>query len=166
MQLLLVRHAIAQEREDFAPTGLPDSERPLTEEGIRKMRENARGIMRLVPRLGMIATSPYVRARVTAGILLEAYGAVPYAEIEAMTPGGSREDVVAWLRKHADRDPIALVGHEPDIGELAAWLISGRTSDGGITFRKGGAALIEFEGEPTAGEGRLEWLLPPRVLKR
>jgi phosphohistidine phosphatase len=59
MQLLIVRHAIAMEREEFAKTGRPDSDRPLTDTGRRRMRKNARGLQRISPHPDLIATSPW-----------------------------------------------------------------------------------------------------------
>ena len=47
MKLLLIRHAIAEEREDFARTGKDDRLRPLTDEGRKKMKQAARGPARV-----------------------------------------------------------------------------------------------------------------------
>jgi phosphohistidine phosphatase len=49
MKLLLIHHARAEDRETFSETGPPDSERPLTDKGIRRMKKAARGLRRLVP---------------------------------------------------------------------------------------------------------------------
>ena len=53
MQLLVIRHAIAEDREVFGNEGRPDSDRPLTEYGRRRMRKNARGLRRISPRLDL-----------------------------------------------------------------------------------------------------------------
>jgi phosphohistidine phosphatase len=44
MKLLIVRHAIAEEREDFARTGKDDRLRPLTDDGRKRMKQGARGL--------------------------------------------------------------------------------------------------------------------------
>ncbi len=64
----------------------------------------------------------------------------------------------------ADRKPrLALVGHEPDMGELAARFLGAR---GHIEFRKGAVCAIDVDGAMPAGPGTLRWFLPPRVLRR
>ena len=62
MQLLVIRHAIAVEREDFARTGKDDRLRPLTDEGRKKMKQGAKGLRQLAPRIDLLATSPLTRA--------------------------------------------------------------------------------------------------------
>jgi hypothetical protein len=57
---------------------------------------------------------------------------------------------------------IVLVGHEPDLGELAARLIGAR---GNIEFKKGAVCLIEVDGATPGGPGTLQWMLPPKALR-
>ena len=59
---------------------------------------------------------------------------------------------------------VALVGHDPDIGRLAALLI-GASSSASIAFKKGGAAALEVDAFPPNGSGTLLWLLTPRQLR-
>ncbi len=73
MQLLVVRHGIAMEREAWAREHSDDSDRPLTAEGKKKMKECAKGLRALVPRLDVLATSPLTRALQTAAIMAKAY---------------------------------------------------------------------------------------------
>src|SRR4051794_21751604 len=122
LHLLIVRHAIAVEHADWK--GGPDSERPLTDKGRDLMKRNAAGLARAFPRLDLIATSPFVRAAQTAEIVKAAYGGVEIEQVSALASGGERSEVVAWLRNRArpSGEPvpaahIALVGHEPDLGE-------------------------------------------------
>ena len=69
MRLLFIRHAIAEDRDEWAKSGRPDAERPLTDRGRDRMRRAARGLARLLPRPDLIATSPYLRAAETAAIV-------------------------------------------------------------------------------------------------
>jgi phosphohistidine phosphatase len=165
MELLVVRHAIAVEPAEWAAGGKPDHERPLTGEGRRLMRRNARGIAAAAPWLHAIASSPYVRAIETAEILSREYRKLEVTTVPALASGGSREELLAWLEKRDDEERIALVGHEPDLGRLVAWLVSGRP-DGAIEMKKGGACLARFVGHPSAGHGELHWFLPPSLLRR
>jgi phosphohistidine phosphatase len=170
MDLLVIRHAIAQTRERFAHTGQPDELRPLTAAGRSKMQRGARGIVAVAPRLARMATSPLVRASETAAIVAEAYRGMRVEEADVLAPDVPLEGTLAWLDecRLAVRDgvgPIAIVGHEPHLGRLASWLLTG--SEGGwIPLKKGGACLVAFDGELQPGAATLRWLLTPWQLRR
>jgi phosphohistidine phosphatase len=163
MDLLIVRHAIAGDREEWAQTGRPDGERPLTPEGRKRMRENARGIRALVPRLDLLATSPFTRAAQTAEILVEEYGDLTVTDLPALAHGGTPGEIGDWLERRTE-ERIALVGHEPDLGTLIGWFVAG-PSGAVMPLKKGGAALLAFEGTPAPGQATLRWLAPPKVLR-
>jgi phosphohistidine phosphatase len=157
--LYLVRHAIAAERGDQYPD---DSKRPLTSRGISRFRKAARGLVELGSDVDLILSSPFVRARQTADILSDQLrGHPPIAETMALAPGGSFKDLLAELGQHARMGGIALVGHEPDIGELAARL-AGCTRR--FEFRKGGACRIDVDQFPPSAAGSLVWLATPKML--
>jgi phosphohistidine phosphatase len=163
MKLLLIRHAIAEERDDFARTGKDDRLRPLTDEGRKKMKLAARGLRRLVPQVDLLATSPLSRAAQTGAILDSVYGGLHEVEIEELSPDTAPMDFLRWLRKQkAGR--VAVVGHEPSLSLILSWLLTG--SERRIfSFRKGGACLIEFPGEIGAGTATLLWALTPAQLR-
>ncbi|HEV2736533.1 MAG TPA: phosphohistidine phosphatase SixA [Longimicrobiaceae bacterium] len=166
MQLLVIRHAIAEDREEFAVSGQDDDLRPLTREGRRRMRRAARGLRGLVPELGILAASPLLRAAQTADILSDAYGGLERATWPELAPGVHPSMLVDRLRSlRAERGPVAVVGHEPDLGELVSWLLSGRTPSF-VDLKKGAACLLEFEGPPDPERARLLWLLAPGHLRR
>ena len=84
---------------------------------------------------------------------------------DALKPGGSPEALITFLAKRANRRRVLVVGHEPDLGELAARLIgAGRNAN--VPFKKGGCCLIEFSIFPPKSPGRLVWWLPPRVARK
>ena len=124
MQLLVVRHALAEEREIFVQTGKPDDMRPLTSKGKSKMRKNAQGIVKLVPHINVLATSPLVRAMQTSEILLKEYLNTPQETLAALSPRGAKQAVLTWLQAQPTQNVIALIGHEPDLGELVSWFLS------------------------------------------
>ncbi|MCC7125464.1 MAG: phosphohistidine phosphatase SixA [Acidobacteria bacterium] len=163
LELYLVRHAIAAERGPKYPD---DRLRPLTADGIRRFKESVRGLAELGVHVDIVLTSPLTRAEQTATLLADGLtkGRIPVQEVEALAPGGRANaitDAIARAaRKHAR---IALVGHQPDLGELAARLLGAR---GEIEFRKGAVCAIDVDGATPAGPGTLRWLLPPRVLRR
>ena len=164
MQLLVIRHAIAEERDEFAATGRDDSERPLTAEGRDKLRRGLPGLRRMVPRIDLLASSPFTRARETAELVGEAYGIDDIKTIAALVPDGALQDVQSWLQRRSSAKVIAIVGHEPQLGELVTWLMSG-LREGRIEMKKAGAALIEFDGQPGPGVGILQWLLTAGQLR-
>jgi phosphohistidine phosphatase len=159
-ELYLIRHGLAEERGDSWPD---DAKRPLTDEGMSRLRKQVRGLARLGISLDMILTSPFVRARQTAEIVAGGLDPQPHvATLDSLAPDGSYADVLADLAKHTRRSCIALVGHEPGIGELAARLIGARHR---LPFKKGAICCIEVDSLPPGGPGDLRWFLPPRILR-
>jgi phosphohistidine phosphatase len=160
IELYLIRHGVAEERGEAWPD---DGKRPLTTKGMSKLRTAVRGLVRLGVSFDVVVSSPLVRTRQTAEIV--AGGLEPHPHItllESLAPGGSITAVLTDLEKFAKRGRIALVGHEPAIGELAARLVGSRHA---IPFKKGAVCRIDIDALPPAGPGELRWFLPPRVLK-
>lgn len=162
-RLLLVRHAIAQERDVFARTGRPDGYRPLTAKGIRRMRFAARGLRTLVDPIDQLVSSPLVRAVQTAEILSDEFGEIPIVE-EAVIATGPDAAFLSWYRGVADVGLVAVVGHEPSLGEWASWLATGSAADH-LVFKKGAACLIEFPGPIEPDCGALRWYVSPARLR-
>jgi phosphohistidine phosphatase len=164
MRLLIIRHAIAEEREDFARTGRDDSQRPLTDEGRKKMKQGAKGLRELVPEVDLLATSPLTRAAQTAAIVDSVYDGLDEVEIEELSPEATPEDFLRWLRQQK-AETLAVVGHEPSISLLLSWLLTG-TEKRLFSFRKGGACLLEFSGEVGPGAATLLWAMTPAQLRK
>jgi phosphohistidine phosphatase len=163
MKLLLIRHAIAEEREDFVRTGKDDRLRPLTDEGRKKMRQGARGLREIVPEVDLLATSPLTRAAQTGAILDSIFGGLKVMEIEELAPEATPKDFLRWLRKQKV-GTVAAVGHEPSLGMILSWLLTGAERRI-FAFRKGGACLLEFPDHAAAGTGALLWALTPAQLR-
>lgn len=163
MKLLLIRHAIAEESEDFAKTGKDDRLRPLTDEGRKKMKQAAKGLREIAPQIDLLATSPLTRAAQTGAILDSVYGGLKEVEIEELAPEATPNDFLRWLRKQ-EAECIAAVGHEPSISLILSWFLTG-TERRVHSFRKGGACLLEFTGEVGAGTATLLWALTPAQLR-
>lgn len=164
MRLLLIRHAIAEEREDFARTGKDDRLRPLTDEGRKKMRQAARGLRGQVPEIDLLATSPLTRAAQTGAIVDSVYGGLKVVEIEELAPDTTPAAFLLWLRQRKE-GTIAAIGHEPSLGQILSWLLTG-TERHLLSFRKGGACLLELPGEVAAGTATLLWALTPAQLRQ
>lgn len=159
MRILIVRHAPAEDKARFAKTGKPDSARPLTPDGRKKMKKAARGLKRLLPKLDVIAASPFTRARQTAEILAGGYRRRRVVEFAELKPGGDPEALAARLKNLGKI--AALVGHEPHLSGLTAYFMGG----GKAPLKKGGACLLEFPSVPAPSAATLIWSLPPKVLR-
>ena len=161
IELYLVRHAIAAERGPKYPD---DKLRPLTPDGTKKFKDSVPGLIDLGVVIDFVLTSPLVRARETAQLLAAGLKPKPaIAEIDALAPGGRHQAIIEAIKTHAKRNRrLALVGHEPDLGEFAARLLGAR---GMVEFKKGGICLIEVDGATPGGPGTLRWMLPPKALR-
>jgi phosphohistidine phosphatase len=165
VRLLAVRHAIAEEREIFAATGGSEDLRPLTDRGRERMQEGARGLVRLVSRLTVLATSPYTRAEETAGILSAAFGGIEPEPLDLLRPEGDFRALSDWLRGLARNDTVAIVGHEPHLSGFVCYLLTGR--DGPfLELKKGGACLLELSDPVRPGAAVLRWSLAPNHLRK
>jgi phosphohistidine phosphatase len=164
MHLLVIRHAIAEDRDSFSKTGQEDDLRPLTPEGRYKMVQCAEGLRTIAPKISLIATSPLTRARETAEIVAEEYGLDIHSTTDALRPKAPLEDFVEWIAEH-DHPVVAVVGHEPQLSALVTWLISG-VDDSHLELKKGGACFLAFKGAPKKCSGTLEWALHPNHLRK
>jgi phosphohistidine phosphatase len=160
-ELYLVRHAIAAERGSEWPD---DTKRPLTERGINRFKEEVKGLRRLDVTVDEIFSSPLVRARQTADLLASGLdGKAPVKVLDALAPGHTSSSVMTQLARVAKRRRVAIVGHEPDLGELAAHLIgAGRA----LAFKKGGICRIDLGSLTSKRAASLVWFLPPNVLRQ
>jgi phosphohistidine phosphatase len=160
LELYLIRHGVAEERGEDWPD---DSQRPLTSDGIAKLRKEARGLGAMGEAFDHIVSSPLVRTRQTADVFAELLKNKPsISTADALAPAGTPAAVIQEITKHVRKGRVALVGHEPNLGELAAQLIGARAP---LEFKKGGICRIDFEVLPPKGVGTLRWFLPPRALR-
>lgn len=163
MLVYLVRHAIAEERD---PLGrLDDAARRLTKQGIERMRRNVSALSEIGVTLDAIWTSPLVRAVQTADLLKPLLNRGGQTDIVNELAGGGRHAIIVdRLSREKDLDAIAIVGHEPDMGELASILLFADASDA-IRFKKGGVACIDLDENGDSMTGVLRWMLTPRQMR-
>jgi phosphohistidine phosphatase len=162
VRLLIVRHAIAEERGGASGK---DADRRLSHEGRQKFRLGASALAGLVPELALVLTSPYRRAIETAEMLAEAHPAHPAVhELAQLAPGHAPADVAAALRKSRHHAALAVVGHEPLLSQLEGFLLTGEERSL-AELRKGGAALLESTSLPEPGKNVLLWHLTPAQLR-
>ena len=165
MDLYIVRHAWAGHYGD--PQWPDDFERPLSSDGKQRFAEFADKLSRrgFLPQL--VATSPLVRCRQTAELVVDAVEKAgeqrpKLVEVEALVPGGSFAELIEWSEEQAKRfDSIAWVGHAPSVERMTAALIGGQ---GDIRFAKAAVAAVRFPSIPEPGDGELRWLLTAKML--
>ena len=161
-ELYLIRHGLAAARGENYPD---DTKRPLTARGIQRLRRAGRSLVAMDVAFDVILTSPLVRARQTAEALATAFREPPtIVNAPSLAPGGTHNAIVDDLAKQSHRrKKIAIVGHEPGIGELAARLLGLRKP---IEFKKGAICRIDVTALPPTGNGQLKWFLTPRILRK
>ncbi len=162
IDLFLIRHGIAAEPNEYAT----DSERPLTSEGIQKTRRVAKRLMELELEFDLILTSPLIRARQTAEILLETQLSQTVEVSDYLAPSGTIQAWAKWFQdwRQQGGDAIALVGHEPNLGQWAEWFCWGECRDR-LIVKKAGAIGVKVppDGE-LQGQCQLFWLVSPKLL--
>jgi phosphohistidine phosphatase len=155
MELLVVRHGIA---EEHAESGV-DADRALTAEGRERVQRIAQRLVELELRVDRLLHSPWLRAVQTAQALapiVKSSAAIAPCEDLARPPARA---LLAELRG----DRLAVVGHEPWLSALVAWLAVGDMADSsGFEMRK--ASVAWLAGDPKPGGMALIALLPPRIL--
>jgi phosphohistidine phosphatase len=160
-ELYFIRHGVAAARGENYPD---DTKRPLTSEGMQKLRKEAKALSALDITFDVILTSPLVRTRQTAEIIAAGFRTQPaIVNAPALAPGGTHSAIIEELSKQQRRHKIALVGHEPGMGELAARLIGLRRA---LEFKKGAICRIDVAALPPTGPGQLRWFLTPRILRQ
>jgi len=164
MNVYLVRHGIAFECGEQGC--VRDADRRLSDEGKTKTREVARGLRSVIGDEGVrVVSSPLVRAVETAEILAKALKVEGAVEILAeLRSDGDVEAVADWLEGQASAS-VMLVGHMPDMSDLAACLACPR-GEMRVVFKKAAVMKLSFEGRVVRGNGCMEWLLQPGVLRR
>jgi phosphohistidine phosphatase len=166
VELYLIRHADAID----ADAGMTDEERPLSEEGREKMRKGAKGLRKLLsgsfPPLDGILTSPLLRSVETAQIIaLEVNDNQDVTECPPLAEESRWADILPFLSNFQKSSRIALIGHEPELGKLAGWLIS-RSPDTAIPMKKGSTFCFEIEEAVPDPKAELLWFLTPKMLRQ
>lgn len=161
MKLYLVRHATAIEKIGGAIRS--DAERPLTDEGKKEAQMVAMSLRRLGLKGDFFIASPLVRARQTAEIFSEVFGAKEKVQFsETLAPGGQVSDLYKELSTLRRAEEVFLIGHQPDMTRLAQTLLwSGPDLD--MPFKKAGVCRIDVYDVPPTSPGTLKWFITPKM---
>lgn len=160
--IYLMRHGIAGP----PPAGMGDPDRRLTPDGERKMHGIAIGLKRLGIVPDAVLSSPLRRAEETAALVAAVLAPDVAVEIHLrLAPGHAPADVISGLHRYRAAQHLLLVGHQPDLGQLASHLLTGSSGLLGLDFKKGGTAAIEVTSLPPRSAGALLWFLTPKQLR-
>lgn len=165
MNLYILRHAIAVERGTRRYKD--DSQRPLTGKGAKKMHSIAQGMLKLNLSFSVILSSPFIRAKQTAGIVADVFHAKKKLKYTPhLGVGGDLKKLILFIngQDFSDSD-IMLVGHEPYLSCLISMLIAG-TGNVSIPMKKGGLCKLNANELRFGKCANLEWLLVPSQLIR
>lgn len=168
MYLYLIRHGIAEDPDSTLLNSIDSDElRPLTKVGRRKISQVANKLTKLELTFDLIITSPLVRARQTAEILIHQQLSTKLELAQDLKPSGN---LPAWLMKWNARSTataistLALVGHEPNLSEWAELLIFGQVCHK-LILKKGGIIGLKIpDGKVAIGTAQLYCLIPPKYL--
>jgi phosphohistidine phosphatase len=162
MKLYLLRHGIAVDRIGGDITS--DWQRPLTKEGKKETSQVATALLKLGVKANAVVSSPLIRARQTADIIVEVLAKGIELQItDSLAPGGMASDLYKFLKPFSQLEEIFLVGHEPDIGRLAGTLLwAGPELN--IAFKKTAVCRIDILDIPPSSPGILKWFVTPNIL--
>jgi phosphohistidine phosphatase len=163
MQLYIVRHGIAIDRED--PKCPPDPERYLTDEGDEKTKQVAKGVAALHAGADLLLSSPYVRANQTAEIFAQAldYPRQKIRRTDLLLPGAEPSLLFRELAKEKQASSVFLFGHAPQLDDIIATALGSKRHV--TALKKAGVALIELK-RLSPPIGQLVWLATPKLLRR
>ena len=163
MQMYIVRHGIAIDRED--PKCPPDPERYLTEEGVEKTKQVAKGVAALGITGDLFLTSPYVRAAQTAGIFASAldYAKQKIRRTDLLLPGAEPTQLFRELAKDKQASTVFLFGHAPQLDDIIATALGSKKHV--ASLKKAGVAFLELK-RLSPAIGQLVWLATPKMLRR
>jgi phosphohistidine phosphatase len=162
MDLYLVRHAIAEERD--VACWPDDADRPLSAKGIDRFERAARGLATLVPSVDLVLASPFTRAWQTAEILAKEAGWPTPVRTDALGAERTAEEAFAAVQSAYGAGAIAAVGHEPNLSAIGSLALVGHIHLP-VELKKGAVLTLTFEREVAPGRAYLRWLLPPRALR-
>ena len=163
MKLYVLRHADAVDESD--PRFENDADRPLTIKGVRRTKLLAHALRQWEITFDAIFSSPLLRARETADIVMRGLRLQGKLEVtDHLAPSGDVEKLLNRLNTSRPAPKNALlVGHEPYLSNLISLLCAGGPNLS-LTLKKGGLCRMEVDQLHSARCAHLEWLLAPRLL--
>jgi phosphohistidine phosphatase len=163
MQLYIVRHGIAIDRED--PKCPSEAERYLTEDGIKKTKQVAKGLVALGLHADLMVSSSYVRAMQTAEIFAVAleYPEQKIRQSESLLPGAEPAVFLRELAKEKNLSSVFCFGHAPQLDGLLAAAVGAQHHI--TSLKKAGVAFVELK-RLSPPNGELIWLVTSKLVRK
>jgi phosphohistidine phosphatase len=162
MDCVLLRHGIAVERDEWEG---PDTDRPLTERGAKRVAQVAAGLNRLGLQPTHVLSSPLIRAIETTKIVHRLLRVRPAVQIiDELLPDAPPDRLLSILHDFQPEACVLCIGHEPQLGMAASFMLSGRAT-ASFPMKKAGACLIELPMPVKPGRGVLRWWMTPSQLR-
>jgi phosphohistidine phosphatase len=156
MKIYILRHAEAEPRGP----GVPEGARKLTPEGKRELR----AVLRLARDAGVepevILASPWTRAQETALAARDALGTEQVIETKSLLPDVLPTHIWGEIRSLRPLKEIMVVGHEPHLSRLAAFLLEAPVA---IDMKKSAIIRIDVQEREGPPRGVLKWMLTPKL---
>ena len=164
MELYIIRHAEAQQLGQ--KNNFTDEKRALTGDGRDRMRDGTKGLRKLGVEPGLVLTSPLTRALETAEIVAAGLGLhrKEIVQTDNLKPGASCDGLFAEIKKHAEVESLALVGHQPDLGGMITAILNSGAGLA-IDLKKGSVCCLNVTETVPALRGSLMWLLTLKQLR-
>jgi len=162
MDCVLLRHGLAVARDEWEGA---DTDRSLTERGTKRVAQVAAGLNRLGVQPTHVFSSPLIRAIETAKIVhrsLRVRSAVQI--VDELLPDAPPDRLQSILHDLHPEACVLCIGHEPQLGMAASFMLSGRAT-ASFPMKKAGACLIELPIPAKPGRGVLRWWLTPDLLR-
>jgi len=153
MNLYILRHAHAVDAAE-------DPERPLSARGRKQVRELAA----FLKRSDAVVTrenwhSPLARSGETAALLIKKLGLkAKLVEVDGLQPEDDPQLLAQRLK--ARQQPLAIVGHDPQLSALVSLLVTGATEPARFILKK--CTIIALE--RTKGVWTVRWQVSPELL--
>lgn len=139
-ELYIIRHGIAQ--KDGGEMG--DEGRRLTQKGKEKISKAAKRLKKDNVHFDLILTSPLLRAKETADIVLKYCGG-KLTETDLLKPAAEYLDLIKYCNKLKGCERVALVGHEPFLSGFASFCLA-KSVISFIDLKKGGILKLDVGG--------------------
>jgi phosphohistidine phosphatase len=149
MDLILWRHAEAED-------GSPDAARKLTAKGRKQAEEMAQWLKPRLHKETRILVSPAVRAQQTARALTD-----EFKTIQEIEPGAPYQAILAAAGWPGHKGTVLVVGHQPTLGQTAAWLIAGDATEWNI--KKAAIWWLTYRDRENQGQVVLRAVMSPEL---
>ena len=159
MELYLLRHGIAEDQR----AGEPDSSRPLTSDGQKKLAAVLRRAEESGAAPSLILSSPYLRAVQTARAAAEIFHyQSEVIQTKCLTPDGIPQQVWNEIREYRSEPAILLASHEPLLSQLVAHVLASPALR--MEMKKATMVKIDVDASKSQPHGILRWMLTPGLV--